>query len=92
MSYKYRDEPEALPPYMQLKLAHAREDIAAKVNSPYLEKLFAFELSTLNRMLEEAEREQSMQLAREALSYKQDVLYEVDNTHPQPLGRNSRIR
>ncbi len=83
-------ETPELPPYMQLKLKHAKEDIAAKVSGPYLERLLADELVTLKRMFEEVEREQSIQLAREALSYVQDVLYKADHIPSLTYGRGGR--
>ncbi len=54
--------------------------------------MLAFELFTLKRMFEEAECEQSMELAREALSYSQDVLYKAGRLPPIKVGRDSRVR
>ena len=80
---------EPLPPYMQLKLKHAKEDVAAKIGGTYLEKSLDFELFTLKLMFEEAEREQSMELARETLRYVQDLLYRADRYIPPKYGRVS---
>lgn len=90
MEYEYREDPGALPPYMQLKLVHAKEDIAAKVTDPYLERLLSFELFTVRQLLEEAEREQSMELARKALTSTQDLLHKAEQIAPLRYGRNSR--
>ncbi len=83
-------ETRELPLYMQLKLKHAQEDIAAKISGPYLERVLAYELVNVKRMFGEVEREQSLQLARETLSYVQDVLYKADNIPPLRYGRAGR--
>ena len=80
---------EPLPPYMQLKLKHAKEDVAAKVGGTYLEKSLDFELFTLKQMFEEVEREQSIELAREPLQYVQDLLYKADHYTPPKYERGS---
>lgn len=83
-------ETSQLPPYMRLKLKHAKDDIAAKISGPYLERLMADELVTVTRMFEEVEREQSIQLATETLRYVQDVLYKADQIPPLRYGRTGR--
>lgn len=80
---------EPLPPYMQLKLKYAKEDVAAKVGGTYLEKSLDFELFTLKSMFEEAEREQSMKLVTETLRYVQDLLYIADRYTPPKHERGS---
>ncbi len=92
MSCGQRDELKNLPPFMLLNLKHAREDIDAKANNPLVEKVLAFELFMLRRMFEDADREQSMGLAKEALSYAQDVLHKAGRLPPLKIGRDSRVR
>jgi hypothetical protein len=82
------DGTETLPPYMQLKLKHAKEDVAAKIGGTYLEKSLAYELFTLRQMFETAEREQSMRLATETLQFFQDVMFMADRYPHRSTGES----
>ena len=67
-----------LPPYMELQLRLKKEDVANKVSDGHLQKALGYELFALEQMFKEAETKQSMELAKKALSYAQDVMYMAD--------------
>ncbi len=71
-------EPAVLPPYMALQLRLKKEDVAIRVSDGHLQKALGYELFALEQMFKEAETKQSLELAKKALSYAQDVMYMAD--------------
>lgn len=72
-------EPNELPLYMQHKLKHARRDVTANVRGTPFEKVYAYELFVLEELLGAAERERSLERAKEALEYAQTVLFSTNH-------------